>query len=75
MEKNGPHHEGNLLRILNENKVLNVKKVLVAWIKCENYSKKEEHLIKKYVKKYGEVPPLNARIEKREDDWPGDNDE
>ncbi len=61
------HHEGNLLRILNERAHLRVRRVQIAWYKTENHKEEEERLIKHYVKEYGEVPPLNAAIPKREE--------
>lgn len=60
------HHEGNLLRILNERAGLNIPYVLIAWELRSGHKAREERLIKEYVQEYGEVPPLNAAIPKRE---------
>lgn len=67
------HHEGNLLRILNEKAELGLESVLISWYETADYKQEEERLIKEYVSRYGEVPPLNSAIPGRENgqNWRG----
>ena len=71
---NGPHVEGNLIYILNEQVDRFEMREVMFCYKCEENEKaaktKEQRLLKKYVQRFGELPPINSSIPNRYGDWP-----
>jgi len=72
-QKDG-HSEGNLIHILNrEADGFGIQQVMFSY-KAEDTeeaaTEEEERLIKKYIQRFGEVPPINSAIPKRNGPWP-----
>lgn len=73
---NGPHVEGDLIYILNrEIHDLNLQDVMFSYKVMptqEAAENEEQSLIKRYVQRFGEVPPINSAIPNRNGPWPTD---
>ncbi len=70
------HSEAQLLNLIEsfnnfKQRYKNYKLQYCFWEKPskKKAKKEEERLIKKYVKKFGEVPPLNSLIPNKQGDW------
>lgn len=74
VEKCQGHSEGNLFNLINQYcthiKQLNCSiEYQYKIVEVDLLSYEEEHLIKDYIKYFGEVPPLNSAIPRRYDSW------
>lgn len=74
MEQIEDHSEGNLIHILNrEIHGFEMEGVTFSYDLQETKEEAEdmeEYLVKKYLQRFGEVPPVNTAIPKRYGDWP-----
>lgn len=70
----GPHVEGNLIHLLyHQAERFEIRQVMFSYKDRdteEAATAEEERLIKKYVQRFGEVPPINTVIPNRYGDWP-----
>ena len=73
MDHENGHAEGNLIRILRrEIPRFGLTEVLFSYREVaskEEAKDDEERLIKQYVRRFGEVPPINSAIPNRDGEW------
>ncbi len=77
MNKGGGHSEGNLLHVLIERSPLNQRfpgyRLQFRYYRVADKveaQRVQEQLIKQYICRFGEVPPLNSAIPDRYGNWP-----